>query len=180
MRNNYIIELPEFDSSDVISEALKHIPNDWANQDNDKIVVQFESKYEWLGNRFNIYQLKKGSWPIHVDLGRNCSLNIPVKNCNETKITRFYKGSYNFGTVLDNFSDTTPKVKLESNNIIGFVTNNLDVDFEHVLTVPTIIRNDLPHDVINYNNDIRVIVSWTCRYDFETTGKMLKRENYDV
>ena len=50
--------------------------------------------------------------------------------------------------------------------MIGFVTSDLELDFEHVLRVPTIIRNDVPHDVINYNNEIRVIISWTCNKNF--------------
>lgn len=176
MINNYVFEMPDFDTDEVLQQALKNIPDNWHEQDQDKIVVEFKSKYDWLGNRFNIYQLKKGSWPIHIDLGRNCSLNIPVKNCNETKVTRFYKarGDLELGTVYDSFSEAKPKVELKTTDQIGFVTSNLELDFEHVLTVPTIIRNDVPHDVINFNNDVRVIISWTCNYDWETTRRLLK------
>ena len=169
IRNEYVYELPDFDTTELFEIVNKKIPTDWHSQDNDKIVCPYVSTYSWLGNTFNIYQLKQGSWPIHVDLGRSCSLNIPYNNCDETKVTRFYKPKteLQYGTIHDSFSNEMPKVKLASNDKIGFVTSELELDFEHVLKVPTLIRNDIPHDVKNYNEDVRVIISWTCNKDFK-------------
>ena len=168
IRNNYVFELPEFETEDLFKFVETKIPSDWHTKDDDKIVCSYDPTRSWLGKSFNIYQLKKGSWPKHVDLGRSCSLNIPYYNCDETKVTRFYKpkNKIEYGTVYDSFSDAKPIVKLESNKMIGFVTSDLELDFEHVLKVPTLIRNDLPHDVINYNDDIRIIISWTCNTNF--------------
>lgn len=169
IRNQYVYELPNFNTVELFEFVNKKIPQDWSTQDNDKIVCPYTSNHSWLGDTFNIYQLKQGSWPIHVDLGRSCSLNIPFKHCDETKVTRFYKpkNELKYGTVYDSFSDAKPKVNLKSNEIIGFITSELELDFEHILKVPTIIRNDVPHDVINYNDDIRIIISWTCNKSFD-------------
>jgi|TARA_X000000950_G_scaffold279359_1_gene371996 hypothetical protein len=176
IRNNYVFELPNFDTKELFKFVSKQIPDNWYMMDDDKIVCNYDSQYSWLGNRFNIYQLKKGSWPKHVDLGRSCSLNIPYHNCDETKVTRFYKSKneLKYGTVYDSFSDAKPKVNLKSNDMIGFVTSDLELDFEHVLKVPTVIRNDLPHDVINYNDDVRIIISWTCNKKFNEVLKEIE------
>lgn len=169
IRNEYVYELPDFDTTELFEIVNKKIPTDWHSQDNDKIVCPYDSKHSWLRHTFSIYQLKQGSWPKHVDLGRSCSLNIPYNNCDETKVTRFYKpkNPLEYGTVFDSFSDAKPKVNLKSNEMIGFVTSELELDFEHVLKVPTIIRSDVPHDVVNYNEDVRVIISWSCNKDFK-------------
>ena len=161
IRNNYVFELPEFETSDLFEFVKTKIPSNWHTKDNDKIVCRHNPTRSWLGKSFNIYQLKKGAWPKHVDLGRSCSLNIPYKNCDDTKVTRFYKPKeeLKYGTIYDSFSDA-------KNKIIGFITSELELDYEHVLRVPTIIRNDVPHDVINYNDDIRIILSWTCNKKF--------------
>lgn len=173
IRNEYVFELPQFDTSKLFEFVSTQIPHNWHTMDNDKIVCDYTSLHSWLGNSFNIYQLKKGTWPKHVDLGRSCSLNIPYANCDNTKVTRFYKpkDKLQYGTIYDSFSDAKSKVKLESNKMIGFITSELELDYEHVLKVPTIIRNDVPHDVINYNNDIRIIISWTCNKKFNEVLK---------
>ena len=120
IRNNYVFELPEFETEDLFKFVETKIPSDWHTKDDDKIVCSYDPTRSWLGKSFNIYQLKKGSWPKHVDLGRSCSLNIPYYNCDETKVTRFYKpkNKIEYGTVYDSFSDAKPIVKLESNKMI--------------------------------------------------------------
>lgn len=182
IRNEYVHELPDFDTEELIAKAMLKVPDGWDKMEHDKIVYfygpeleLFKSANKWLADRFNIYQLKNGSWPIHVDFARACSLNVPVKNCNETKITRFYrpKNNLEFGTVIDSFSNHKPLTELKSNEFIGFVTSDMELVYEHVLTVPTLIRNDIPHDVINLNEDVRVILSCSSRLSWEETRNYL-------
>ena len=58
IRNNYVFELPNFDTKELFKFVSKQIPDNWYMMDDDKIVCNYDSQYSWLGNRFNIYQLK--------------------------------------------------------------------------------------------------------------------------
>jgi hypothetical protein len=87
----------------------------------------------------------------HVDGGRKCSLNIPVKNCQDSA-TIFYKQQ----------SDYTYNYK-EDIILTAITSGTLEETWRFTLTEPVLFNNTLPHSVAVWGAEPRIIFSWTIK-----------------
>lgn len=139
--------------------------------------------YAVLFQKRNYSQLKNSS--IHVDYNHEyndvskCALNIPIKNCETTKIawwTGDYTSILTYSNVICGESDTydgeytIPSMSIEWNEEPVFVTSY------DIPASPHICKIDVPHSVTAYSN-FRVMLSLRLEGNpsFEEVKKMLNK-----
>jgi hypothetical protein len=115
----------------------------------DQYMSALQKKYPLLSGVYNIYTLENGKGiPLHIDTDRSCALNIPIKNTEVTE-TIFYN------------SENSIKTRYDPKMIYDVVISPVGEIFRHRLTVPTLINNSIPHQVVNKPNNTRITVSWS-------------------
>jgi hypothetical protein len=120
-------------------------------------------KYPFLCKEYNIYTIQgKRNIPIHIDAERSCALNIPIENTRHTS-TIFYQ-----------LEDDTELEYVES-RVYNLVKTPVKEIFRFSLIKPTIINNKVPHSVINYTANPRIVLSWSIQkeYDFKTITSLM-------
>jgi hypothetical protein len=134
----------------------------------DPYLTSIRQQIPMLTPIWNFYKLEPYAMiPVHVDAQRNCALNIPLQGTDQSK-TSFYNsiGPENF--VYD------------STKILHWAKHDLAKVFEFNLTQPTLIKNNVPHGVINGPHR-RIILSWSITLDFtfEQAKLILKDQSID-
>lgn len=112
---------------------------------------------------FYVPKVSEYTQPIHVDTqilqGRTKALNYPIVGCDHGEM-RWYSGSYQ-NEVSEIISSDGVKVK--------YLTTRWDTEpvliGSKVIDTPHIVRTDIPHQVLNFGNSDRVMVS--VRYDVD-------------
>lgn len=179
--NNFATEIPDFldvsvfekIAQDLITEHWLSLPDPQAlgiYTDRQPVSVyahkhlaEIKEKYPKFADHVKFMKSSKGSWPAHVDNHRLTAVNIPIANTLET-VTRFYNG----GTLTDSVKDWFGNElgTWYSNEYITYV-KDMDHEFDHVLTVPTIINTTKPHDLVNSGIAPRIICSWAYNATYE-------------
>jgi hypothetical protein len=120
--------------------------------EHDEYMYNLRKKYPFFSSIYGVYRMTTGL-PLHVDAGRQCTLNIPLSNC-DTSQTVVYE-PIDKSTVYD------------SSKVIHEISdrNNLVEIFRFSLNKPTLFNTTLPHEVVVKNNDERVSISWSISSD---------------
>lgn len=191
MNNEYILTLPNLLDIDYMKQlCFQTMTDEWIAADDsyalkhytDFITIDVESdeylksirdKFPKLFPYIKIMKMDKGRWPAHIDTMRQCAINIPAQNCDETKITRFGKN----GKVVESLVTKFGNIEQEwtSHEYITFVEEQ-EMDFEFSMLVPTLINTKTPHQVINFADTTRVILSWSYDDTFEQAKQDLLNE----
>lgn len=132
-----------------------------------KYFLKLKNKYPKLSNFIKFLKSSKGTWPVHVDNHRKCSINIPILNTSNTT-TCFYSGGKKVNKITDKFGDKLGT--WHSNKYITYVTGS-KLEFEHTLLLPSIINVSVPHGLNNKDNNIRIICSLTYEKTYEEALK---------
>ena len=136
---------------DVIKRNLTMIdPNLQFHQrkvEKEPYLVELQKQYPMFGDIYNIYRTPPGyTTPPHVDSSRECALNIPYFNT-ENSFTVFY----DYISYEDNPTLNSSKVYIKLTN------DNVREVFRFTLIEPTIINTKIPHGVVQTDNNWRVI-----------------------
>lgn len=121
-----------------------------------------------LSSIWNFYKIEPyAGIPVHVDAQRNCALNIPLQGTDQS-LTSFYKSVGPENLVYD------------STKVLHWAKHDLEKIFEFSLTQPTLIKNNVPHGVINGPHR-RIILSWSINLDlsFEQAKLIFKDRSFD-
>ena len=131
--------------------AIEGLPRHHRRVKDDLYLTYLQSRYPFLSDVWNVYTFHPsvGVEP-HVDGGRQCSLNIPVKNCQDSA-TIFYKQQ----------SDYTYTYKEDI--ILTAISGTLEETWRFTLTKPVLFNNTLPHSVEVWGAEPRIIFSWTVK-----------------
>lgn len=184
IENNYIKEI-EIDPqiiSFLKSQSEKILTQDWidapvplslqytdANDlvvDDIPLLSDFRKEHPCLFPVIKMYKIEPGLCAAHVDNHRNCALNIPMHNCNEGTLTRFYK---NYEVVqekyLESFGSHGPATWY-SDDYISYIEGG-ELTYQFSLMSPTIMNTGIAHDIYNTTNDYRLKWSWSLEGSFE-------------
>lgn len=178
INNKYVVELELDDTliNFLVELGKKWITPDWINApapvalgftdrnilkvDEHEILNEFRKRHPNLKPFIKLMKFEAGNIPAHIDAQRDCTLNIPVHNCNSGTKTRFFK---NYKPVeekwLDSFGDFGPKL-WHSNEYITYIEGG-EIDYEFSLTRPALMDTHTAHDIVNLTDDYRLIWSWT-------------------
>lgn len=129
----------------------------------DQYLNSIKEKFPLLSSIWNYYDI----FPFavlepHIDARRYCALNIPIRGTTGSK-TSFYK------LIND------PKLRYDSDRVLNWVDSGLEKVYEFELNKPTLIKNDIPHSVVN-GPTRRIILSWSISidYTFEEAKKIFE------
>jgi hypothetical protein len=170
INNEYVYELDlDLDIDYLKTKIHSTLENGEFQQliEDDAYFNNLKSLYPFLSSKFNIYcSLPRSSIPLHVDANRNCALNIPLENTKRS-FTVFYK-----------FIES-PVLEYNSKFIFNNVKSKVEETFRFTLTKPTLINNAVPHNVINYSSNQRIILSWSIlpEYTFDKVKEILLKTN---
>lgn len=124
------------------TELLRH----HRKVDDYPYLVEIRKRYPFLSDIINVHRMVVDT-PIHVDTGRNCTLNIPLMNT-ETSETITYEGEI-FETAF-----------ASNSNYNKVISGNLTEIHRFTLDRPTLFNTTLPH-AVNINNQVRLTLGWT-------------------
>lgn len=173
--NFYVYETPD-DMIDVdyicsiVNEKLKtdFVTKGYVRIDatQDTYLSSVMEKYSFLGGWLNVYHTPPmGYIPLHIDGHRLAAFNIPVSGCDQTSQTIYYEPSD--GKLI--------KVYKEDERHFRLKNTNMKEVYRFSLRRPTLIRNDVSHDVKRFNaTETRVIASWGCAGTFEECRDFIK------
>jgi hypothetical protein len=119
----------------------------------DPYLKSIKEKLPFLSPIWNFYDIFPSMHlPPHIDAARTCALNIPLRGTVGSS-TIFYKPSSEL------------KLRYDEGRVLDWVDSDLEEAFKFELTVPSLIRNNLPHAVVNGPNK-RLILSWSVSTDY--------------
>lgn len=111
-------------------------------------------KYPCLSPVINIYRIP-ANWTLemHVDSNRQCALNIPVRNTENTD------------TIFYDFVEE-PILEHDSIKKVYFVKSKVIESFRFSMNTPVLINTvNSPHAVVNPTDDFRISMSWSMKPD---------------
>ena len=194
INNQYIRDNIELDTEMIeflVSHSKKILSQEWIDapapmslqytDENDlkvsdySILKEFRDKHPNLISVIKLYKIEPGLCAAHIDNHRQCTLNIPVYNCNTGTLTRFYK---NYSTVkekwLESFGSHGPATWY-SDDYITYIDGG-ELAYQFSLTSPTIMNTRVPHDIYNTTNTYRLMWSWSFDCSFEDAVKDFAEE----
>ena len=154
----------EFDL-DTIKEIVKRRLNDTVPElashqrpvSSEPYLIELKTKYSFLSPIYNIYVTGPGvNMPTHIDAKRNCTLNIPIQNTENT-YTVFYEAE-----------DETDVVNVKE-RVYDVVNSKLKEIHRFSLLHPVIMNTKIPHGVIGAPDKTRVVMSWSALPDITYT-----------
>lgn len=146
--------------TEALSKYTDRLP---VNVEDYKYLSDLKKQYPRLNENVKFMKSTRGSWPTHYDSHRQCAINIPIFNTTST-ITRFYSGGRAVDSVNAEFGSTTNT--WYSNEYLTYIIE-AQPEFDHVLTVPTLINTSVPHGIFNNSDNHRIICSWAYDGTFE-------------
>lgn len=171
INNEYVCELDEELDIVYLKEVIHKMNTNYKllpHQnlvDADEYLSSIRKKYPFLSSLFNVYQTAPGrSIPLHVDSKRNCALNIPIMNT-ENSFTLFYK--FKQGTNIE--------LKHIPERVYDLIESPVEEAFKFTLTKPSLVNNSVPHKMLNFGDKTRIIISWSVQeqYSFEEIKNQL-------
>ena len=192
MNNDYILTLPDLLDQDYMKQlALGILTEEWLSVSDvealrrftDVVTIEVESndylkvirqQYPKLAPYLKIMKMDgPGQWPPHIDTMRSSAINIPVQNCDETKVTQFGKKGKKVASLVTVFGNI--ESEWHSHGYVEYV-DEAEFDFEFALQEPTLINTKVPHQVFNYTDTQRVILSWAYEDSFDNAKRDLLNE----
>jgi hypothetical protein len=122
-----------------------------------------QNQYPFLSNLYNIFKSAQSFiTPVHIDYYRNCALNIPISNTQNSH-TVFYK-------LLDPI-----QLRYIPERVYSLVESPMTEIFRFTLTEPTLINTKMPHGVLDSGDQNRIIMSWSVndKYTYDDIKKIL-------
>ena len=146
--------------------SLQYTDQNDLNVEDYSILNDFRNRHPCLGPVVKLYKIEPGLCAAHIDNHRNCTLNIPIFNCNSGTLTRFYK---NYTTVkekwLESFGSHGPATWY-SDDYITYIEGG-ELAYEFSLITPTIMNTKIPHDIYNTTDTYRLMWSWSIETSFD-------------
>ena len=120
----------------------------------DPYTNSFYEKYPCLSSNVLIYKFPpKWTIDLHIDANRQCALNIPVQNTENTD-TIFYEYA------------EEPILEHDARRKWYNVKSKVVEAFRFRMTSPVLINNSVsPHEVKNDTSDFRISISWSMKPD---------------
>lgn len=183
IRNKFVYEIDSdiIDHDFFITLGKNHITQEWIDapapialkytDENILIVDDYEylksirARFPLLKPFIKLLKFEAGTIPIHIDAQRNCTLNIPIKNCNEKTVTSFYADYKPVEKSFEYFGSAEPRV-WHSNEYITYIEGGVKI-FEFSLTRPALMDTHTAHGIVNNSNSHRLIWSWTYDGSYE-------------
>lgn len=128
------------------SKRILGRPNHHRLVSDDSYLSGIKEKYWFLSPIYNVYKFTE--LPIHIDAGRNCTLNIPLTNTEFTETIVYEKVKTDFTYIAD-------AVLHRLDN-----TSNLKFLYKFSLCRPTLFNTTFPHQVM-CNGYERISISWS-------------------
>jgi hypothetical protein len=126
-------------------------------------LLLLRKKYPSLSRYIKFMKSTKGSWPVHIDNHRHSAINIPISNTANT-ITRFYVGGTPVDKVHAMFGDVLND--WYSNEYLTYI-KDAQKQYDHVLTIPTLVNTAQPHNIINNSDTPRIVCSWATSISYK-------------
>jgi hypothetical protein len=187
--NEFIYETKySFDLPFFIQLGKKHITKQWRNSvlpetlryaDQNPLAVKgipylenIRKIFPKLNPVIKLFVISPGTCPAHIDEKRSCTLNIPIKNCNEKTQTYFLKEykvvektviQYGLGSFLPQ----------ESNEFLSYVEDGYKT-FSFGFNKPTLLNTKEPHGMINDTSENRLLWTWSYDDTFENAVRDFK------
>lgn len=121
--------------------------------ESSQYLTEIRNQYPFLSTIYNIYPTSQGyTTPIHIDSGRNCALNIPISNT-ENSHTVFYEAK---DIKVEDIKDRVYHKVLSSSTEV----------FRFTLLEPTVINTKVPHGVFDSGTETRIIMSWSISSEY--------------
>jgi hypothetical protein len=163
--NFYVYETPDFLDLPYIQQlVMKKLETDYVKQGyvridatQDDYLKSVMDMFPFLGGWLNIYHTgPSGYIPLHIDGHRDAAFNLPITGCDETSQTIYYEPVGELEKVY------------KENERHYRVFGEMREVYRFALTRPTLIRNDVAHDVKRFNaTGTRIIASWGIGGTFE-------------
>lgn len=134
----------------------------------DLYLTSIRQQLPILSSIWNFYKIEPyADIPVHIDAQRNCAFNIPLQGTDQSA-TAFYESVGPENLVYD------------PTRVLHWAKHDLEKVFEFSLSQPTLIKNDVPHGVINGPHQ-RIILSWSINKDFtfEQAKIIIKNKTFD-
>jgi hypothetical protein len=165
--NFFVYETPDFlDLPYIQNLVMKKLEEEFVLKgyvridiNDDPYLKSIQEKFPFLGSWLNIYHTPPNGYiPFHIDGHRKAAFNIPIQDCNETSQTIWYEPLP--GTEFSIwYKEDERHYRVEGERVEAY---------RFALVRPTLIRNDVAHDVKRFNaTGTRIIASWGCAGTFE-------------
>lgn len=167
LNNFFVYETPDFlDVQYVRNLVIEKLKTDFVKQgyvridtEQDEYLTSVRKQFPFLGTWLNIYHTPpKGYIPFHIDGHRLAAFNIPIDGCDETSQTIYYEPAPGTEFKLT-YKEDERHYRIEGTPV---------EIYRFALVRPTLIRNDVAHDVKRFNaTSTRIIASWGVSGTFE-------------
>ena len=168
LSNQFVHELPKelLDLDYIKTLALGQLDRELVHEGytrinvaDDPYLIKLKLQFPFLTDWFNVYHMgPKGGTPVHIDAHRKGAFNIPIEGCDETSSVIYYESAD--GKEIDKW--------YKENERHYRVNSRLKEIYRFSMTLPTLVRNDIPHSVERKNGvNRRVIASWGVSGSFE-------------
>lgn len=163
---NLEFDLPYLEQ--LVSNAIKtnNIKKHQRLVSQDHYLKSIKDQFPFLSPIWNFYDIFPFMHlPPHIDAARTCALNIPIRGTDGSS-TIFYEPASEL------------KLRYDEGRVLDWVDSDLKEVFKFELTKPTLIRNNLPHAVLNGPNK-RLILSWSVvtDYTFDQAKEIIKNNS---
>lgn len=166
--NQYVHELPDsvinlpYVRNLALSQLEKELVHEGytrINVNSDPYLSQVKRQFPFLTDWFNVYHMgPRGGTPVHIDAHRSAAFNIPIEGCDSTSSVVYYGPAP--GTELEKWYKENERHYRVSSEIVEM--------YRFSMTVPTLVKNNIPHSVERSNGKSRrVIASWGTHGSFE-------------
>lgn len=134
--------------------------------DDHPYLLELKTRFPIFSDIYNLYNIRLAELEPHQDADRQCALNIPVLNTQDSDTIFYSRG--------DNGIDT----KYHQRRIYDeFSPEELREEYRFTLLEPTIINTQEIHSVIHRGVGRRIIFSWSIlpEYSFEDALEFFKQ-----
>ena len=143
------------------SKPIEGRPNHHRLVSDDSYMVSIKERYPFLSSIYNVYRMTSGL-PLHIDAGRQCTLNIPLVN------------TENSTTIV--YEPVTSNTVHDTKTVIHVITDreNLVETLRFSLDRPTLFNTTVPHEVVQQGSEERISISWSIssEYSFDEAIKL--------
>jgi hypothetical protein len=129
------------------SKPIEGRPNHHRLVSDDEYMTTIRNKYTFLSTIYSVYRMVDGL-PVHVDAARQCTLNIPLVN------------TENSTTIV--YEPIVSETVHDRNTVIHIIPDRdkLIETFRFTLDRPTLFNTTMPHEVVQHSGE-RISISWS-------------------
>lgn len=151
------------------SKPIEGRPNHHRFVEDDEYMTMIRNKYSFLSPIYNVYRMT-GGLPLHIDAARQCTLNIPLVN------------TENSTTIV--YEPVTKETIHDVMTVIHIITDrtNLVEKLRFTLDRPTLFNTSVPHEVVQLGGEERISISWSVSsmYSFDEAVKLFNECEQDL